>query len=109
MRFPVLIAVVASLFLTACEPDGIGDQIARQQAKDVVNRVVDRQFPGANVAPVTDCIIDNASGSEIIQIASASVTGIDQKTTNLVVEIALRPRTIECAAENALPLILRSR
>ncbi|WP_237072598.1 succinate dehydrogenase [Pseudaestuariivita rosea] len=106
MRIKVLLALIAGLFLTACEPDGLADQVARQEAKEVVNRVIDRRFPGANVEPVTDCIIDNASAREILRIASASVTGIDQETTNLVVEIATRPETITCMAEDALPILI---
>lgn len=106
MRFTVIIAIFAGFFLAACEPDGLADQLAREQAKGVVNDVVSKRFPGANVAPATDCIIDNASAGEILEIAGASVTGVDQKTTKLVIDIATRPDTITCMAEDALPLLL---
>lgn len=75
-----------------------GDDIARVAAKGVVNTVVQSRFPGVNAAPYTDCIIDNASSSEILQIATAAATGADQATSNMVVDIAARPDTVRCFA-----------
>jgi hypothetical protein len=92
-------AVVA---LAACEPDGFADQVARKEAKSVVNPILEERFPGVPVAPYTDCVIDAASSGEILQIAAASVTGPTPSVTSLVIEIAQRPRTIQCAAEAAL-------
>ncbi|MDO6588690.1 succinate dehydrogenase [Loktanella sp. D2R18] len=78
------------------------DQIARSSAKTVVNGVVESKFPGVDATPVTDCIIDNASSSEIVEIAQAAVVGTTSATTDLVVEIAGRPDTISCIADDTL-------
>ena len=95
----------ASLLLAACQsPNEAADALARDRAKTVVNGVVDDKFPGVNSAPVTDCIIDAASAGEIIQIASASVTGVKQSTVETVLEIAKRPAAVQCIAENSISL-----
>ena len=77
----------------------------RDTAKTVVNQVVETRFPGVNAAPITDCIIDNASVSEILTIAKASVIGIQQDTVDTVVEISQRPETASCIAKNSLKLL----
>ena len=94
----------AVVLLSACMQDigATGDVLARDAAKGVVNGVVQSRFPGVNAAPYTDCIIDNASGSEIFTIAEAALTGTTQATTNLVVDIAGRPETVQCALSNSL-------
>ena len=90
--------IVAVLSLGACvqELGPAGDMLARDAAKGVVNTVVRTRFPGLNAAPVTDCIIDNATIPEVVAIAEAAVTGVTPATTNLVVEIASRPETVRC-------------
>jgi hypothetical protein len=105
MRFPICLSVVA-VMLSGCMQD-IGaqsDVLARDAAKSVVNGVVQTRFPGVNAAPYTDCIIDNATGSEILKIAEAALVGTSQATTNLVVQIAQRPETVQCAVSSSLGL-----
>ncbi|PUB16386.1 succinate dehydrogenase [Yoonia sediminilitoris] len=98
-----LIAAVGLLALAACA-DGAGqaDQIARQTAKGVVNNVLSAQYPGVDVSPVTDCVIDNATGAEVLQIAQAAVVGSTTQTTQLVLGIAQRPESVRCIAEKTL-------
>ena len=99
-------ALIAALGLTGCAAaNGTADALARDRAKGVVNGVVETRFPGVNAAPVTDCIIDQASASEIISIAGASVTGVTQSTVEQVVEIARRPEAVQCIAQNSLTLL----
>lgn len=99
----VCLAIIA---LSACEVSNqVADGLARDRAKGVVNGVVETRFPGVNAAPVTDCIIDQASASEIISIAGASVTGVTQSTVEQVVEIARRPEAVQCIAQNSLTLL----
>ena len=95
---------VAAMLLAGCMQDigPAGDMLARDAAKGVVNNVVQTRFPGVNAAPYTDCIIDNASTGEILQIAEAALVGTTQATTNLVVDIAQRPDTVRCALNNSL-------
>lgn len=80
------------------------DNIARDRAKVVVNGVVEQNLPGANIAPVTDCIIDAASAQEILQIAGDSVTGVRPGTVDLILRIAQRRDAVQCIAGAALSL-----
>ena len=99
-------AFASVVFLAGCLQDigPAGDMLARDVAKGVVNSVVQSRLPGVNAAPVTDCIIDNASGAEILTIAEAAVVGTTQATNDLVVKIAQRPDTVRCALNNSLGL-----
>ena len=92
--------------LSACTAaNDVADAIARDRAKTVVNGVVEQRFPGVNAAPITDCIIDAASAGEILSIARDSVGGVQPATVELVVEIASRPESVQCIAENGLTLL----
>ena len=99
---------VASALLAGCMQDlgPAGDMLARDAAKSVVNSAVQTRFPGIDARPLTDCIIDNASSSEIIQIAESALVGTSQATTNLIVDIAERPETVRCTVNNSLGLNL---
>lgn len=101
MRAVMLVA--GMLALTACA-NGAGqtDKIARQAAKGVVNNVLSARFPGADVSPITDCVIDNATGAEVLQIAQAAVVGSTAQTSQLVLGIAQRPESVRCIAEKTL-------
>ena len=101
-----LAGICVFAFLTACAAaNDAADAVARDRAKTVVNGIVDDRFPGLNAAPITDCIIDAASAGEIISIASASVTGVNQSTVDTVLEIAQRPEAVQCIAENSIKLL----
>lgn len=104
MRAFVLLTSICTLAACAATNDAV-DNVARDRAKTVVDGVVEDKFPGVNVAPVTDCVIDAASASEIISIGSASVTGVTQSTVETVLEIASRPEAVNCIAENGLSLL----
>jgi predicted ThiF/HesA family dinucleotide-utilizing enzyme len=104
MRGLLFIAAVTAL--SGCEiASQTADELARQQAKSVVNGVVAEKLPGVNAAPVTDCIIDNATAREIVTIAGAAVTGVTPATGRLVLEIARRPDTVTCIASNGFGLL----
>ena len=90
---------VGVLALSGC---GAADTVARDNAKSVVHNVVTERFPGANPAPVTDCIIDAASAGEIIQLGSAAVTGISSSTVETVVKISTRPEALTCLSRNGV-------
>ena len=101
-----LALILALAPLTACGfATQTADELARQQAKAVINGVVASRFPGMNVTPVTECVIDNASANEIITMAGAAVTGVTATTVTQVVEIAQRPETVSCIASNGLGLL----
>lgn len=100
------LALLALGLLSACgAANGAADALAREQAKSVVNGVVAARIPGANVAPVSDCIIDAASASEILSIAGASVTGVTDQTVDTVLKISQRPKSVKCIAKNGLTLL----
>lgn len=104
MRFALIIGALA---LAGCDvANEAADAVARDQAKKVVNDVVAEQFPGVNAAPVTDCVIDNASASEILNIATAAVTGVTASTVEEVIAITKRPETVKCLAGDALSILL---
>ena len=95
-------AAIGLLALAACDTP-VGTEVARA----VVTDVVETRFPGVPITPVTDCIINNATGSEIISIATDAVAGQPSpETVTLVIEIAARPDTITCFVEEAGPTIL---
>ncbi|TDT76799.1 hypothetical protein BDE40_0071 [Litoreibacter halocynthiae] len=105
----VLIPALTALFtLSACGDDGMADQLARKEAKDTVRPVLAKRFPGVPLEPATDCVIDNASAGEILKLARAGVTGLGPEETQLVIEIATRPDTIECLLKDGLsPFLLK--
>lgn len=100
----VLTLGVAALLLTGCDAaNGIAEQTTRDLAKQTVDSVVEQRFPGAEVSPYTDCIIDNASTKEILSLAGEAVRGSpSQEAVATVVEIAKRPEATECLAKAAL-------
>ncbi|SEK73049.1 hypothetical protein SAMN05443999_102145 [Roseovarius azorensis] len=102
----LVLACLALAGLAACEAGNqVADALARERAKAVVNTVVAQRLPGVNAAPITDCIIDAASAREIVQIASASVTGVTPEVAQQVIGIAQRPEAVQCIAQNSLILL----
>ncbi len=93
--------------LAACDTP-LADQIARDQAKKAVNPVLAQRFPGVPLEPATNCVIDNASASEIIQLAKAGTTTVSQTDVNLIIEIATRPDTITCLLEDGITPFLNA-
>lgn len=108
----ILLAMGVVLAFAACDSGGLADQIARESARQSVRSVLSARLPGVPVEAATDCVIDNASASEIIQLAGgaarASATQtVTPETTRLVMEIVTRPETIRCLATDGLaPFLL---
>ncbi len=96
---------LAFLALAACETSVV-DQFAQERAKDAIRPVLEENFPGVPVEPATDCIIDNASAGEIIDLAGATVTGVTGETVATVFEIIARQGTQTCLLREALPALL---
>jgi len=97
------LALAALLILAGCGVvSEATDDLATRQARAAVNQVVVNRFPGADLRPATNCIIDGATAGEILTLAGASVTGVTQNTINLVINIATRPETASCLAQNSL-------
>ena len=68
------------------------DTAARDSARVVVNREMAKRLPGANVAPYTDCVLQNASPAELAAISGAADAG------GTVAGIVARPATSQCIA-----------
>jgi hypothetical protein len=71
---------------------GCGDP--QSSARVVVNREMAKRLPGANVAPYTDCVLQNATTAELASIADAGAAGAG----NAVASIVGRPATSQCIA-----------
>ena len=95
-----LIPIAACLALSACaEMQRSADAVARDSARAAVDEVLVTRFPGVDgnrVTPYTDCLIDNATRSEIANLARAAVTGVNEATVSLVIGMARRPETSAC-------------
>ncbi len=94
------------LVLAACSAQ-TQDQIARQAAKSTVARVVADKYPGVPVEPALDCVIDNASSTQIYALAADSVTGPTASTVEVVSDIVSKPETLTCLAADGLPALIR--
>lgn len=105
MRFFNTIAAATCIFtLMGCS---VGEEVARDKARDVVDPIVAKQFPGVPVKPITDCVIDNASLQEILTLSAAAGTGNNAKAAEVVVDIVRRPDTVKCIAVKGLPSLLQ--
>jgi predicted ThiF/HesA family dinucleotide-utilizing enzyme len=105
MRQALPLALGLALMGCAAAND-TADTVARETAKGVVNGVVAQKFPGVNVSPITDCVIDNATRFEIFEIAKAGATGVSPQTVETVTTITQRPETVQCITQNGLGLFL---
>ncbi|MDS9467203.1 hypothetical protein RGQ15_06405 [Paracoccus sp. MBLB3053] len=109
MRLP-LILTVAALALSGCvvqnpapvpvtptvptAPVPNPDAAVRSSARVVINREMAKRLPGANVAPYTDCVMQNATTAELANIADAGDAG----ASGSVASIVSRPTTTQCIA-----------
>ncbi len=107
MRLEPLIALASVATLAACNTP-IGTELSREAARATVRPVLAERFPGIPLEPATDCVIDNASGSEIVTLATAAATQNTGPATDVVLDIAQRPETIQCLATNGLPVLLNT-
>jgi hypothetical protein len=105
MRIFVGIALLMSI--SGClASDGLVEVSTQSVAKSVIKSVVADKLPGVNADAAVDCVVDNASTDQLIDIAKASVTGIDSSTVSTVTSIAAQPQTIKCIAQSELSGLL---
>lgn len=102
----IRLLIIGAVLLAACTPMQ-RDQVTREAARSVVNRVVAERFPGLPAGSTIDCVIDNATMDELLSLASETVTGPTAASTQTVSAIATRPRTIACLASEGLPALIR--
>ena len=101
-----MIRATLILALTAgCVPMS-GEDLTRSAARSVVTRSLAARYPDVPIEPVLNCVIDNATQSELIGLASDSVTGPTAATAGTIAAIASRPATLTCLTRSrafALP------
>lgn len=100
--------LVAGALLAACAP-GTQDRIAREAARNAVRPILADRFPGLPLEPLTDCVIDNASSSELAGLARTQVTGLTLDAINTITGIATRPDTVQCLSARAPAVLAQTR
>ena len=106
MRHKGQISAVTALGLTmgllmACTP-AAQDEVAREAAKRTVTPIVAAQVPGVPVAPVVDCVIDNATRGEVLTLAAGAVTGSTATAAEVTADILARRGTVTCITRAGL-------
>lgn len=76
------------------------DAASRQVARNTINSEMQRRLPGANTGPYTDCVVNNATTAELIDIAQMSRSGVTGSADS-VAAIVSRPATTQCIAAAA--------
>ena len=101
----IVAASMLVAMLAACTPQ-MQDELTRDAARTAIRPVLEQRFPGIPLEPATDCVIDNASSSELLALAADAVTGPTANTVEIVSDVVSRPATIECLAREGLPALL---
>lgn len=72
------------------------EEVAHETARAVIKPIVASRLPGVATDIAVDCVIDNASLSEIFQIAGSTATGSAAEGSSVVIDIMTRPATLVC-------------
>ncbi len=84
---------------TASVPSIPATPPANAVARQVVNSEMARRLPGRNVAPLTDCVIANATMAELADIAALQGQA---GAAGAVASIVSRPATAQCIQRAAI-------
>ncbi|SNT72669.1 hypothetical protein [Paracoccus seriniphilus] len=76
------------------------DAASRQAARTAINSEMQKRLPGVNVQPYTDCVVNNATTAEMIDIARLAASD-STGAANSVAAIVSRPATTQCIASAA--------
>lgn len=105
MRILGITALVASL--SGClASENLVEATAQTAAKSVIKTVIASKLPGVNADVAVDCVVENASTAQLVDIAKAAVTGVDASTISTVTSIATQPETLSCIAQSDLSGLL---
>lgn len=91
MKFKMIAALLA---LMACDATALADKAVARAAESVITPVVG---PGA-----ARCIVDNGSPEELREIARDIGVEAGTSTVANIMEIARRPETLACFAQNGV-------
>ncbi|WP_022708417.1 hypothetical protein [Paracoccus zeaxanthinifaciens] len=75
------------------------DEASRQLARNAVNTEMQSRLAGSDTTPYTNCVMQNATTAELIDIAQMSAAG--SSTADSVAAIVSRPATTQCIASVA--------
>lgn len=91
----IAFALIATLSMTACAVvESVAVDTGRDAAKAAVGPIVAETVPGPAGTVLTNCIIDNASGEELLRLAAG---GTSPDNITLVSNILSRTETVACA------------
>ena len=91
----LIFALTAAATLSACaDVELAAVDTGREAAKAVVGPIVQDTVPGPAGVALTNCIIENASGEELLRLAANSAS---PESITLVSQILSRGETVACA------------
>lgn len=98
MRRPAALALC--IMLAACGNAREQQEVdAREVMMSVVTKIVADAYPDLfALTPVAECIIDNATEEEQLNIVQSALQGVSGRDTAMVLEISRRPETRTCIA-----------
>ena len=100
MRYLLTIALAVSV--SACTTGDPLVDVSRAAARSVVRPVVAQYFPGPQAEAVTDCVINNATSTELFALARDISVEPGTATVQTVLTIVQRPQTITCITQNGI-------
>ncbi|WP_134724548.1 hypothetical protein [Paracoccus luteus] len=86
------VVVTPPVTVTPARPDNVA-------ARQVVNAEMAKRLPGRNVAPLTDCVVSNATMAEMADLAAMQGT---TGAADAVASIVKRPAVSQCIARAAV-------
>ena len=92
-------ALLLPLALSGCVAgEAVMQETTRSLARSAVDAAAARYVPGVDVSPYTDCVIDNASTDELLQLAKAAGAAQDvaARAWPVVRTVASRPEATQC-------------
>ncbi|MFV0383923.1 hypothetical protein [Paracoccus sp. (in: a-proteobacteria)] len=79
---------------------GVADAATRQIARDAITQGLEANMQGVDVQPYVNCVMDNATSAELVDIAQASQSG-RAATAGSIAAIVRRDPTKQCMASVA--------
>lgn len=94
--------VLPFLFLAACSPQTLTDNLATRAARSVVVNVLVNQYPRPQAETATTCVLQNATPAETEALARDVATRAGTNTVANIRAIGDRPATRSCLTSQGL-------
>jgi hypothetical protein len=103
----VLAALCLTAALSACVAgEAVMQETTRSLARSAVDGAAGRYLPGVPIKPFTDCVINTASTSELLQLAQAAGAGdagaVATRAWPVVQTVTGRPEAQQCLVQAAV-------